>query len=94
MCCRHPRKGTGMTREEIIRMAREAGINEATSEFYCDELQRFAALVAAREREQIALMIERSIDLTGLNDWPVWQRFIGELLVTTAELIRARGKND
>jgi hypothetical protein len=47
--------------------------------------------IVAAEREEIALMIERSIDLNGLHDWPVWQRFIGELLATTAELIRTKG---
>jgi hypothetical protein len=39
-----------MNREDIIRMAREAGINEATSEFYCDELGR----MLAAEREECA----------------------------------------
>lgn len=84
-----------MTRNEIIRMARSAGAFPELSETPDKDvyfLRNFAALVAAREREQIALMIERSIDLTGLNDWPDWQRFIAELLGTTAELIRARGQ--
>jgi hypothetical protein len=42
-----------MTREDIIRMAREAGIRDCTcnGEFGC--LERFAALVAAAERERI-----------------------------------------
>jgi len=50
-----------MTREDIIRMAREAGfeIGSVTNAIYaptsCEtELERFAALVAAAEREQIA----------------------------------------
>jgi len=50
-----------MTREEIIRMAREAGfeIGSVTNAIYaptsCEtELERFAALVAAAEREKIA----------------------------------------
>jgi hypothetical protein len=83
-----------MTRDEIIRMARSAGAFPELSETPDKDvnfLRYFAALVAAREREAIALMIER-IDLTGLNDWPDWQRFIAELLGTTAELIRARGQ--
>jgi hypothetical protein len=43
-----------MTREDIIRMAREAGIRDCTcnGEFGC--LERFAALVAAAEREACA----------------------------------------
>ena len=42
-----------MNREDIIRMAREAGIRDCTcnGEFGC--LERFAALVAAAEREKI-----------------------------------------
>jgi hypothetical protein len=42
-----------MTKEDIIRMAREAGIRDCTcnGEFGC--LERFAALVSAAEREQI-----------------------------------------
>ena len=53
-----------MTREEIIRMAREAGLQhrEAAEELYSphcdgiylDDLERFAALVAAAEREACA----------------------------------------
>ena len=49
-----------MNREELIRMAREAGfeIGSVTNAIYaptsCEtELERFAALVAAAEREQI-----------------------------------------
>lgn len=53
-----------MTREDIIRMAREACGDEQdpfVSEwitFDYAELERFAALVAAAEREAIAQMIE------------------------------------
>ncbi len=60
-----------MTRDDIIRMAREAGITfvtevgvaSATPEW----LERFAALVAAAEREECAKMCElvaREIDDT------------------------------
>ena len=37
-----------MTQDEIIRMAREAGFTD----YYPERLTRFAALVAAHEREQ------------------------------------------
>jgi hypothetical protein len=42
-----------MTRDDIIRMAREAGFNHPSSEKDTDyyKLDRFAALVAAAERE-------------------------------------------
>ena len=54
-----------MTRDDIIRMAKEAGFNQilATTTganvwiddgFYVEELERFAALVAAEKDEEIA----------------------------------------
>jgi hypothetical protein len=43
-----------MTQDEIIEMTREAGGFDATPEF----LERFAKLVAAKEREAIAQMVE------------------------------------
>jgi hypothetical protein len=56
-----------MTRDDIIRMAREAGFgdsfDDSDSVWICDglyekELEHFAALVAAAEREQCALVAE------------------------------------
>ena len=50
-----------MTRDDIIRMARAAGCHDNGEEFRFVEhryLERFAALVAAAEREAIAQMIE------------------------------------
>ena len=43
----------------IIEMAREAGINHVTCEFYGDELKAFADLVRADEREECAKVAER-----------------------------------
>jgi hypothetical protein len=44
-----------MTREDIIRMAREAGLTVCRDEWVFGEmLERFAALVAAAEREACA----------------------------------------
>jgi hypothetical protein len=40
-----------MNREDIIRMAREAGLLP-NPEVYVDDLERFAALVAAAKSEQ------------------------------------------
>lgn len=53
-----------MTREDIIRMAREAGIRDCTcnGEFGC--LEHFAALIGAAEREAI-------IDLVAMYGGPV-----------------------
>jgi hypothetical protein len=49
-----------MTRDDIIRMAREAGIEltvnlHGNTQFRCfsRELERFAALIAAAERERL-----------------------------------------
>jgi hypothetical protein len=49
-----------MTRDDIIRMAREAGIGETPGWFNCveEELERFAELVAAAEREACAKQLE------------------------------------
>jgi hypothetical protein len=52
-----------MTRDDIIRMAREAGFNVEQGFLLRvtgidEDLERFAALVAAAEREAIAQMIE------------------------------------
>ena len=42
-----------MNREDVIRMAREAGFRVNTTESLLEELERFAALVASAERERI-----------------------------------------
>jgi hypothetical protein len=47
-----------MTRDEIIRMAREAGLPEAIIEMTPVAFERFAALVAAAEREACAKVVE------------------------------------
>jgi hypothetical protein len=50
--------GNQMTRDEVIRFTREAGGFDITPEF----LDRFAALVAAAEREACAKVCERHAD--------------------------------
>ena len=45
-----------MTKDDIIRMAREAGLQWTPA--YSLELERFAALVAASERERCARVLE------------------------------------
>ena len=57
-----------MTRDDIIRMARDAGLNEDDGVWYSrsdvdadvttDDLERFANLVAAAEREACARVCE------------------------------------
>ena len=62
-----------MTPDEIIRMAREAGADFVMRsdrtigyEFYSDEqLERFAALVAAHEREECAKVCDEQFEKYG-----------------------------
>ena len=57
-----------MTKEDIIRMAREAGLAYGTDEKPLNSVTRFAALVAATEREKLAAwMIQRGY-ATGHGD--------------------------
>ena len=73
-----------MTREDIIRMAREAGIQDAHSsnphKGVMAQLERFAALVAAAEREACAKVAEE------VGVWPA----LGPK--HCAEAIRERGQ--
>ncbi len=64
-----------MDREQIIRMAREAGFDDphAVVHAYCElkltnHLERFAALVAAAEREKLAAWMMRQGYATGHGD--------------------------
>lgn len=76
-----------MKREDIIRMAREAGFEQNslgmtyTSGSLPELLERFAALVAAKEREECALIVERE---ASQYTEPVWA-------VEIVNDIRARG---
>ena len=71
-----------MTRDDIIRMAREADHNVMFETFLEEEVrifERFAALVAAAEREECAKVCE---------EWGAFNKIAAEC----AEAIRARGK--
>ena len=65
-----------MTQDEIIEMAREAGIKRRTDEFYsefcdgvyADDLEAFAKLVAQHEREVVANWIMDRGFATGHGD--------------------------
>jgi hypothetical protein len=80
-----------MTRDDIIRMARDAsnnasGLYEEDSDLvilYFDELERFAALVAASEREACARAA--SIALLGADK---------SLSYRVLNAIRSRGKHE
>jgi hypothetical protein len=70
-----------MTRDDIIKMARKAGIAKYGLGWTCWEgqLERFAALVAAHEREACAKVAEQ---------WP----YEDERMFSIAQAIRARGE--
>jgi hypothetical protein len=54
-----------MNRDDVIRMAREAGFEHiAEADYWHPYFERFAALVAAHEREACAATVER-----GMGDW-------------------------
>jgi hypothetical protein len=58
-----------MNREEIIRMAREAGLAYGSDEKPLGSVTRFAALVAAIEREACAKVCEELRDEDGYEAW-------------------------
>jgi hypothetical protein len=49
-----------MNRDDIIRMAQEAGYGDALADLHAPALERFAALVAAAEREACAKVVEQA----------------------------------
>jgi len=63
-----------MTKEEIIEMARQAGLPEAIIEMTPIAFERFAKLIAVKEREECAKLVESSIydwkiDATNPHEW-------------------------
>ena len=81
-----------MTRDDIIRLAREAGDDvEHTLPSDMDFLERFAALVAAAEREACAKGIEDSMD--GIRATVEWSEGYLQAVKDIADGIRARGES-
>jgi alkyl sulfatase BDS1-like metallo-beta-lactamase superfamily hydrolase len=79
-----------MTRDDVIRLAREAGDDvEHTLPSDLDFLGRFADLVAAAEREACAKAIENSIGQ--IPDTSDWANGYIQAAKDIAEGIRARG---
>ncbi len=56
------------------------------------DVEYFAELVAAAEREACAAFLESGVDLAGLAGDPMMQAFTGKLLIGFAKAIRARGE--
>ena len=76
-----------MTRDDIIRMAREAGYGDAMADLHAFALERFAALVAAHEREACAKDCETLLPSQRIYDRRFYDA-VGECVAT----IRARGE--
>ena len=82
---------------DIARWARELGCEIPSGPegveffFYPQELERFAALVAAAEREKCAKFLEL-IDLSCIAEHESCQRLMAGLLKNCAESIRTRGQ--
>jgi hypothetical protein len=75
-----------MDREEIIRMAREAGLlteGEAWVSPYQEAMEHFAALVAAHEREACA----KVCDVLAVHP-----EYASDITKVAAQAIRARSK--
>jgi hypothetical protein len=77
-----------MNREQIIRMAREAGFEVygtdvwITDGWWLEELERFAALVAKHEREECA----KVCDVLAVHP-----EYASDITKVAAQAIRARG---
>jgi hypothetical protein len=83
-----------MTQEDVIRMAREAGFDDLF--FFTKDLslERFAALVAAAEREECAEICASEARHYGkIPDLGHYQQGRGEGATSIEKKIRARGKN-
>ena len=80
-----------MTKDEIINIAIQAGFWNGLGVDGLDELSHFANLVAEKEREACAKLLETT-DLGGLKDNPAMQSWVAEMLLAYVKAIRARGE--
>lgn len=71
-----------MTQDEIIEMARDADWGHASANLYAPALERFAKLVAAKERESCAKAVEAEAHMFATN----------AAAKSLADEIRARGE--
>jgi hypothetical protein len=86
-----------MNKQDIIRMALEAGINEATSEFYCDGLGRMLAAAVEQERKEFAVhaidIARKAIEEERESCAKVCERWWNEMARDCAAAIRERSAN-
>ena len=82
-----------MNREDIIRMAQEAGFRVNTTESLLEELERFATLVASAEREACLDVIEtHRIPVGNSSAGEMACEWTYEALKEISATIRARGQ--
>ena len=81
-----------MTRDDIIKMAREAGFNPVSyMGANLESFERFAALVAAHEREACANLL-LNVDLSSMDADHRLQSWTATVLLNFPAAIRARGE--
>jgi hypothetical protein len=80
-----------MDRQDIIRMAREAGLAYGPDEKPLGSVTRFAALVAAAEREACANLL-LNVDLSSMDADHRLQSWTATVLLNFSAAIRARGE--
>jgi len=87
-----------MTRDDIIKMAKEACDSDKVDAWHNgfwtltqEELERFAALVAAHEREACANLL-LNVDLSPMDADHRLQSWTATVLLNFSDAIRARGE--
>jgi hypothetical protein len=82
-----PAEGEGMNRDDMINMAREAGVpyfDQYDRQLECEAIERFAQLVAARVAGEIANDLEAAVNVVSHEPTK-------KLVVGLANAIRNRG---
>jgi Mg-chelatase subunit ChlD len=80
-----------LDRDNIIKMAQEAGFATSWTEAAGEALERFAALVAAHEREACANLL-LNVDLSSMDADHRLQSWTATVLLNFSDAIRARGE--
>ena len=80
-----------MNREDIIRMAREAGWDAHHAEFDT-RIERFAALVASAEREACAEVCKKHADVYAKLEGNPTAKSAWAACIDNRDAIRARGQ--
>ena len=83
--------------ERLKELAFEAGLTITPCSLFEAEdtnLERFADLVRADEREACAKLLEKQIDFKGLDSQPQFLKFALDLITGCTNLIKARGNHE